>query len=186
VNYVQQTWLEEGMAHIAEDLNDINGGNVARANLYLADPGAVSLMGDDSLTQRGGIYLFLRYLGDQYGNTIFKDIVRSRCVGTACVQNVTGENFFFSAADFFAALYLSNNGSIPHDSRYDYTSINYPGDFAPLPVDNRSVSQGQMGGVVRNAAADFYTLGDISASAMTLSVTAGTNSAIRLIVTRIQ
>ncbi|NIM20318.1 MAG: hypothetical protein GTO51_08820 [Candidatus Latescibacteria bacterium] len=185
ITYTQALWLEEGMAHIAEDLNAMNSSNIGRANLFLADPGAVSLMGDDTLEQRGAIYLFLRYLGDQLGNSIYRTILRSSCIGMACIENVTGENFFLSTADYFAALYLSNSG-VPHDGKYDYTSINYPGDFNPLAVTSRSVSQGQFNGSVRNAAADFYTVGNISTPALRLTVTGGTGAAIRVVITRIQ
>jgi hypothetical protein len=185
--YLQEVWLEEGMAHIAEDLNAMPDGNVTRADLYLANPGGVSLMLDSAtLQQRGGIFLFLRYLGDRYGDAIFKSIVRSTCVGTSCIQQVTGKDFFLNASDFFAALYLSNNSQVPHDSKYDYVSINYPGDFDPLPVSARSVAQGQFSGSVMNAAADFYEIEDINDLALTLTVSGGSSSTVRYLITRIE
>ena len=50
-------------------------------------------MGNDTLEQRGSIFLFLRYLGDHLGNTIYKSIVQSNSVCTACVAKVTGGAF---------------------------------------------------------------------------------------------
>ncbi|MFH1756053.1 MAG: IPT/TIG domain-containing protein [Candidatus Latescibacterota bacterium] len=184
--YMQHTWLEEGMSHIAEDLNSMPDGNIGRADSYLADSCAVSLMlNSATLQQRGGIFLFLRYLGDHYGNTMFKSILRSTCVGTSCIENITAKNFFSNVGDFFAALYLSGS-AVPHDSKYDYTSINYPGDFATLPVTIRSVAQGQFSGTVMNAAADYYIIEDINDSALTLSVSSGSSATVRYLITRIE
>ena len=51
------------LAHVAEDLNGDNSSNVARVNLFLEDPGTVTLIhGGDALDERGAEYLFLRYL----------------------------------------------------------------------------------------------------------------------------
>lgn len=184
--YLQQTWLEEGISHIAEDLNGMPDGNVTRVNMYLDDPGATSLMLDDAtLRQRGGIFLFMRYLGDRYGNSIFKSIVRSNCVGTTCIQNATGKDFFSNVSDFFAALYLSNS-AVPHDAAFDYVSINYPADFDPLPVETRSVAQGQFSGYVMNAAGDYYIIRNINDSALTLTVSSGSSATVRYLITRIE
>ncbi len=190
-DYLQVLWLEEGMAHIAEDLNNMNTSNITRANLYLADPGATSLMGedqyDDSLPLRGGMFLLLRYLGDQLGNSIYKSIIQSSYIGMPCIENVTGRNFFLSVADFFATLYLSNNTSVPHDTKYDYASINYPANYSLPLITTRSVSQGQFNGTVRNVAADYYIIENISAPALTLTVNSvSTTAAMRLLITRIQ
>ncbi len=119
----QEPWLEEGMAHMAEDLNGRHDANMARANIYLQDPGAISLEHATApLEQRGGIYLFLRLMADRYGTDILKDIVQSSCRGRACVQNATGANFYDLVAEFLAALYLTGKG-ITADPRFNYASI---------------------------------------------------------------
>ena len=119
----QTTWLEEGMAHMAEDLNGIHDANIGRANIYLQDPGSISLEHASApLEQRGGIYLFLRLMADRYGTDILKDIVQSRCSGRGCIQDATGENFYDVVAEFLAALYVSGKG-ITTDPRFNFVSI---------------------------------------------------------------
>jgi hypothetical protein len=186
--YLQTVWLEEGMAHIAEELNGLDRGNDIRANLYLSDPGVISLMGDDTLEQRGGIWLMLRYLSDSLqDNTIFFDLLRNSYVGAGSIEAVTGEDFFTTLADFFAALYLSGR-AVPHDSKYDFTTITYPAGFVPLAVTTRSVGSGPVTGqAIRNAAADFFVFENINNAALELTVRPSTSaSALRVIVTRLQ
>ncbi len=186
--YLQVTWLEEGMAHIAEELNGLNHSNETRAGRYLNDPGAVSLMGDDTLEQRGGIYLFLRYLSDcLQDNTIFYSLARNSYVGAKSIESVSGENVFTSFADFYAALYLSNS-AVPHDAKYDFTTIDYLGDFDPVTVATRSVAAGAVTNApIKNAAADFYIFENISDAALSMTVRPSTTaSGLRVVVTRIQ
>ncbi|MDH3217437.1 MAG: IPT/TIG domain-containing protein [Candidatus Krumholzibacteria bacterium] len=117
--FTQLTWLEEGMAHIAENLNGFHDSNKGRGDLYLLDPGAVSIMGGDTLEQRGGIFLFLRYMGDQLGDGIFRSILRSSCRGRTCVQGVSGEDFFTSVANFLATVYLNGRPWVS-DPKFHY------------------------------------------------------------------
>jgi hypothetical protein len=151
----QVTWLEEGMAHMAEDLNGDNSSNEARGKLYRADPGAISLEdGDAPLEQRGGIYLMLRLLTDRYGTGILKQILESDCTGRACIQGVTGLGFYDAMAEFLAAQYLSGKG-ITADERYNYTSINIS-DFGPLLVGAHAAGA-SVNGTLRRASGDFHT-----------------------------
>lgn len=153
----QETWFEEGMAHMAEDLNGRHDANQGRADIYLQDPGAVSL--EDAratLEQRGGIYLFLRLMADRYGTDILKDIVQSRCKGRECIQNVTGEGFYDLVAEFFAALYLTGKG-ITADPRFNYTSIDLD-DYGTLATGPGLVGASSAG-EVRRSSADFYLYG---------------------------
>jgi hypothetical protein len=150
----QTTWLEEGMAHMAEDLNGMHDANQGRADRYLQNPGAVSL--EDAranLEQRGGIYLFLRLLADRYGTDILKDIVQSKCTGRTCIQNVTGEGFYDLVAQFFAALYLTGQG-ITADPRFNYSSIDLA-DYGTLTVQTGIVGLDSAGDV-RRSSGDFY------------------------------
>ncbi len=150
----QQTWLEEGMAHMAEDLNGLHDANIARADLYLQDPGAISLEHATApLEQRGGIYLFLRLMADRYGTDILKDIVQSRCTGRSCVENVTGRDFYDLVPEFLAALYLEGKG-ITADPRFDFTSIDLA-DYGTV-----ATAPGLVGltnaGEVRRSSGDLY------------------------------
>ncbi len=149
----QATWLEEGMAHMAEDLNDMHDANMGRADIYLQDPAANSLEGSANLAQRGGMYLMLRLLADQYGTDILKDIVQSRCTGRGCIESVTGRNFYDLFAEFLAALYLSGKG-ITDDPRFNYASIDLA-DYGTV-----STFPGLIGvdsaGEVRRSSGDLY------------------------------
>jgi hypothetical protein len=90
----EQTWLNEGLSHIAEELMFFRRAdlqpkqnirleqllptqartafqsfvldNVDRLSGYLADPEAASLMGPDLLATRGATWFFLRYAADRY------------------------------------------------------------------------------------------------------------------------
>ena len=158
----QQTWLEEGMAHMAEDLVGRNDANIGRAGKYLPVPGAVSLEHDGApIEQRGGIYLFLRYLGDRFGEGIYLSLVQSRCVGRPCIEAITGENFYDTVADFLATLHLSGRG-ITDDERYNFTSIDLD-DFEPhqsLLVRTWVVGSPPVSGQIVRTSGHFYLFGN--------------------------
>ncbi|MEE9270515.1 MAG: hypothetical protein V3V49_09675 [Candidatus Krumholzibacteria bacterium] len=182
---LQVTWLEEGMAHMAEDLNGFDKSNIDRAGVYLGDPGDVSIIGGDTLGQRGGIFLFLRYFGDQLGTGIYKSILQSSCIGRACVQNVTGVDFFDSVADFLATLYLSDRG-ITADPKYNYSSFDLQRDFSPLLVAARTIADGPISGNVRNAAGDFYSMSAFPPLGSRFDVTGNLNGRIRVVAIRVK
>ncbi len=152
---VQETWLEEGMAHMAEDLNGFDSQNMARANIYLNNPGDISLENTFApLAQRGGMYLFLRLMADRYGTGILKQIVQSRCSGRDCLTNVTGTEFYDLVAEFLAALYLSGKG-ITADPRFEYQSIDLS-NFNPVSYQSRVAGASLVAGVVKKTSGDFY------------------------------
>jgi hypothetical protein len=183
----QQVWLEEGMAHIAEDLNNFAASNQRRVDSYLLDPGNVSLLGDDTLEQRGGIFLFLRLLGDRLGDDVYRSILRSSCVGRPCVESVTGDNFFASVADFLAALYVSGRG-ITSDPRYNFQSSV---DLGPLAfaLDLRDVTDDVFDGSHRwppgitSTGGDFYIMTGVRAPATSFRMLS--SASVRIIVVRI-
>ena len=181
--FEQETWLEEGMAHMAEDLNGMNGNNVARANKYLDDPGAVSLEYDAApLNQRGGIYLFLRYLGDRFGDSIYWQLVQSKCVGRPCIEAITGENFYDTLGDFLAALYLSGKG-IALDDRYEFPSLDQ-GGFAAVTTSRHSVGEAQVSGTIRRASGDFILFTNTNSVASHFTFTESARARLRTMVVR--
>lgn len=158
--YYEDLWLEEGLAHIAEDVNGYTGSNIARAKLFLDDPGSVSLIyGGDGLEERGASFLFLRLIGDRYGEEAFKSLVQTKESGTANVETVTGEYFKELFADWSAALYLSGLG-ITDDPRFNYTSIDLQTEFGPPAVAAGVVSPAGMDGYVKSMAPEYilYTV----------------------------
>jgi len=180
-SHTQQTWLEEGMAHMAEDLNGFTSSNQNRLNLYLIDPGNVSLFGSDTLEQRGGIFLFLRYLTDQLGEGVLKPMTRSICQGRACVQSVSGEDFFVTVADFLATLFLDGTG-VTLNPRYNYTS-NVNLNVLATAIASRSVSDGAFSSSVRGASGDFVEMDGIQSPATNFSVSNSSGN-VRVLVVR--
>jgi hypothetical protein len=180
---VQSTWLEEGMAHMAEDLNDINDSNHGRANYYLEDPGAISLEDDDApLEQRGGAYLFLRYLGDRFGEDIYRRIIQYKCLGRQCIERITGENFYVTVGDFLATLYLSGKG-ITSDEKYNYAGIDL-GTFDPVLVNSHAAVDGEVGGTVRRASGDFHLYENTSTTPGLFTFGASSKAGLRTVVVR--
>jgi hypothetical protein len=178
---MQETWLEEGMAHMAENLNGLNDSNLGRANLYLKDPGVVSLENDNApLNQRGGMYLFLRYLGDRYGETIFKQIVLDNCKGRSCIEAITGENFYDTLADFLTTLYLTDR-QITSDDRYNYRSLNVA-DFDSLLVVGHGVGDGPVSGAIKPMSGDFYLFTNANSPANHFTFTQGSAAGLRTVV----
>jgi hypothetical protein len=156
----QQTWLEEGMAHMAEDLNGFDDANQKRTARYLDAPGSTSLEDNTAtLDQRGGMYLYLRLLADRYGTDILKEIVQSRCTGRTCIKNVTGKDFYDLLTEFLAATYLSGKG-ITADPRFNYTSIDID-DFGTVSVAPRIADGSQLIGDLKKSSGDFYTFDGI-------------------------
>jgi hypothetical protein len=133
-------WLSEAMAQMAEDVvgdaflaqgdtaKGVNykSGNWIRAARYLADPGDVSLIvaqGQGSLEERGGGWLFLRYLRDLSGdNALLGQLTRSTRVGVANVTAVWGESWESTFPDFSTALYLDDLG-VPADDRLVFAHL---------------------------------------------------------------
>jgi hypothetical protein len=178
----QATWLEEGMAHMAEDLVGRNSSNIGRGSRYLDDPGAVSLENEAApINQRGGIYLFLRYLGDRFGEDIYRQILQSRCVGRPCIESITGENFYTTFADFLATLYVSGRG-ITSDSEYNFTSIDL-GDFGPLSVGPATVGD-PISGTVFRTSGDFFTATNPGGSQGEFTFTQSSDMRLRAVVVR--
>jgi len=157
-DYMEELWLNEGLAHIAEDLNGYNSSNIKRANLFLNDPPSVTLIyGGDELEERGAEYLFLRYLGDRFGNDIFRNLVQSKESGVKNIEMRTGESFKNIFTDWAATCYLTGRG-ITSDPRYRYSSIDLQGDFAPLHVEQVGDGVTAFTGELKAMACEFILL----------------------------
>ena len=122
----------EGLSHLAEHLYGFNNENPSRVSLYFGS-NLASFTGGTSLAQRGGSYLFYRYLYEQANNGRFsrvrggdnflQQLLNSSRTGLDDVANVSGEDINTILNDFFTSLYLSNTG-LSSDSRYNFTGIN--------------------------------------------------------------
>jgi len=140
---VEQTWLNEGLSHIAEELGskmyearfpaplgrstkeqifpDSAGPFIAplllNAYAYLnlaLEHSVTAYEGVGSLEERGATWLFLRWLGDQKGDAIFRRLVEAPVTGFANVERASGEAFPALFGDFSLALFTD---SLPGISR---------------------------------------------------------------------
>ena len=163
-DYMEDLWINEGLAHIAEDLNGFDASNIGRSNLFLVNPGDVTLIyGGDELEERGASFLFLRHLGDRFGTIVFRNLVQSKKAGVANVEAATGALFNELFADWAAACYLDDRG-ITSDPRFNYSSLNLQYDavdphFAPLLTIPGNIS-GTMTGPIKAMAPEYilYTI----------------------------
>ncbi len=133
---LETLWLSEGLAHMAEELagdavdgedpdlaDDLYIANFGRAARYLAAPDSFSLTatdGNGSLGERGGWWLFLRWVADQYGDFIFRSMTQARPNGVDNVEAQTGEPFFRLFADYMVAVWADDLDIPGISQRYQF------------------------------------------------------------------
>jgi hypothetical protein len=122
---LEELWLSEGLAHMAEELAgdaadaagypdraaDLYTPNLTLAFAYLDDPAAGSLTaisGPGSISERGAAWLFLRWLAEQYGDYVFRDIAQAGQNGVFNIEAQTGESFFRLFADWAVTLWTDD------------------------------------------------------------------------------
>ena len=135
----ESLWFNEGLSHLAENLCGYHAQNTARVKLYLhvsdSDHKHSSLtLGGNDLAERGGSYLFCRYLADRWPG-ISNSLVGGPEVGTDTVSQVTGLDFAQVFKDWIAAIYLDDRDldgdTVPDDlgPAYRFDSHNLRTDF---------------------------------------------------------
>jgi hypothetical protein len=158
------TWLNEGLSHIAEELGgrhyeakypaplgrtdptqllpdsaqDFVRPQFVNAYSYLLAPTTQSVTtfsGLGTLEERGAAWLFLRWLGDQKGEGIYRQLVQTNRTGIDNVADKAGEPFPALFGDFGIATYADSIDGVPRSSipiRYRFTSRNTRQIFARL------------------------------------------------------
>jgi hypothetical protein len=106
---------------------------------YLLRPDTASLTlhtdADCCLEWRGGDWLLLRYMGDQFDSTVYMKLENGIVTGTANLAAASGVDFPVIFADFGVALFAD---SVPGVSRsaippeYQFRSYNFRTDYAAL------------------------------------------------------
>jgi IPT/TIG domain-containing protein len=184
-------WLSEGLAHHAEDLvaseylrrGDTQAAtshaqpNYTRASFYLRDSTTVGLLNEElpgSLQQRGGAWLFVKYLADQYGgNTLLRALSSARVNGPQNVSAATGRPWNALLSDWALALWADDApelAGVQINARYQYTSINLrttintSGSFSLRPAQI-GFSGFARQGTLEASSMRFFLLGGASASA---------------------
>ncbi len=185
-NYQEELWMNEALSHIAEDLNGYDRDNIARSNLFLDNPGNTKLtfLEDDDLPNRGAVYLFLRYLGDRFGESIYRSLVQSRKAGVENTEAATGESFLELFADWSAALYLSGRG-ITSDPRFNYSSIDLQGDFDPLYMIQNNMVIPEMDGTMKPTGPDYILFNASSQVLYDVSITALSGGSMHAVIIRL-
>jgi hypothetical protein len=122
----EEGWLDEAMAHLAEDLHGFSTTNIDyRVSAFLDQPEHYQLVVDDyyaadlfrSHGNRGSTYLFLRWCADHYGPQLLPSLAGSNLRGVANLEATTGASF----ADLFRrwSVALYDSGLIAMDSAPD-------------------------------------------------------------------
>ncbi|MBI4367555.1 MAG: hypothetical protein HY543_12130 [Deltaproteobacteria bacterium] len=126
----EQAWLNEGMSHLIEDVVGYGQENPSREALFLNATAASSVVtsGSPSLTQRGGIYLFMRFLYEQAGSNgsaFLKNLVQANRTGsTNLVQAFGTDNEAFNSLPEFLRRWgvalVATDAGVTTDARYIY------------------------------------------------------------------
>jgi len=142
------SWLNEGLAHLAEDIYSFNSDNFmttvglenpARVSSYFNSISNTCFTCGTSLMQRGGAYLFVRYfyeqaeLGNLDGASSGADLLRrlldtnlrgvDNIINAAFGSDGSDEDFHDIMGLFALAVYLSN-ADLTSDNRLGFTGIN--------------------------------------------------------------
>jgi hypothetical protein len=147
---VETLWLNEAMSHLAEELGarhyDSLGadttagqfvfGDLYNANQYLQDPASCAMItttGQGELAQRGGEWLFLRYLVDQFGTATTQRLEQTALTGEANVVSAAGDTPFATLLGRWAlALYVSDLPSFRPDPALTYARWRFRATFDSL------------------------------------------------------
>ncbi len=124
----EDLWLNEGLSHLAENLCGYDAQNTARVKLYLhaseSDHKHSSLALEDAgnqLAERGGSYLFCRYLADRWPGSPMS-LIGGPEAGAENVAQATGLDFEQVFKDWVAAIYLDDR---------DLDGDTFPDDLGP-------------------------------------------------------
>jgi len=196
-------WLNEGLSHIAEELAgktyeakfppplgrtdpsqlfpDSAQGyltpNMRNAQSFLQTPGATSITaldGGGTLAERGGSWLFLRWLGDQKGESIYGRLVQTSRTGVGNVEDKANETFAGLFGDFTTAVFTDSipgvaRTAVPSRLRLTsrnlrqifkrFSDIDQTGRTPPFPFTPIGFAAGQrMNGTVVQGSMAYYVL----------------------------
>lgn len=131
-------WLDEGLAHFAEDAAGYGGENVTLLDQELftgfADTSMVT--GDDSLAMRAAAFLFVRYLFEQQGGVSYsgatisdkggakwlQKLYSSAKTGSDLITESAGRSFASVYDDFIVTIGLDKRG-VTSNKRYNYGAL---------------------------------------------------------------
>ncbi|MGH7545797.1 MAG: hypothetical protein ACREKI_06405, partial [Gemmatimonadota bacterium] len=193
-------WLSEALAHVAEefggDLFEAEGDlvragefhdqNLTRGLFYLEEPWRHLLTaadGNGTLEERGAGWLFVRWLGEQYGDPIFRRLVQTTHLGTVNVERQTGAEFLDLFGEFAITLYtddlvidsLANRYQIP---KWDLRTVMTSGGAYALQPDTATFTEIRAGSITATleASSPYHVLVNADGSGgLTLQLDFGGN-----------
>lgn len=148
--FSEDVWLNEAMSHLAEEVggnkyremgqqqtySDFVIGNVFNAYLYLKAPGNNGVLFSNTaagtLAERGGGWLFLRWLVDRFGVATLRRMEETRLIGAENVASAIGEPFPRLLGQWFLANYVSDLPSFPPPQRLKFESWSFRTTYASL------------------------------------------------------
>jgi len=145
------TWLNEALSQAAEYVTGYTDNHLAWIRHFLRGG-----WHDLSLTYwTSGNYgygaIFMRYLIDQFGDTIIKDMCSTANVGVHAVEQATGASFNTIFSNFLRALVLDGTGDSPvpayEFSSLDLLSLQPTGRGGLLPAEEFTVGDDPEGSV---------------------------------------
>ena len=149
----EYTWLNEGLSHLAEELGGqyfLNLGDRTKfsqfvigdlfdAYEYLTVPGENFLSyvnGQGTLAERGAAWLFMRWLTDQYGESLPRRLVETRLRGAENIESATGAPFDRLVAEWALANYVSDLPDFNTPVRVSFADWAFRTTYADLHEQN--------------------------------------------------
>lgn len=129
----EEDWLNEAIAHVAENLHDSGWSNLDyRVHQFLGETQRYPLVVRDYYRAglwrdhgcRGATYLFLRWCVDHFGEDVLRDLMQNPVTGTKNLEWATGRRFSDMYRNWTVDLLLAGYSSINLQGRlgqYDLT-----------------------------------------------------------------
>ena len=183
----EDLWLNEGLSHLSEELvgehlagqgEDLLASQFVLGDLFngfqfLEDPGSAFMLfsaGTGTLAERGGSWLFLRWLVDQFGDGVTRRLVETAEYGAVNVEDSVGEPFSRLVSEWFLANYVSDLPGLTAPARLTYSSWDFretygllnqqlPSQFpSPFPIVPQRFSGGlfNTSGQLHAGSGDYY------------------------------
>lgn len=185
-NCFEEAWLDEGLAHVAEDVGGFPESNRGRrTELFLEAPHLNTLLtGGRILAERGAIYLFVRRLADVIGGDILLRLTSTGQTGRTNVTNKVGRPFVRIFRNWVATLFLSNRG-LNNDPLFNFTSFDFVATFGDALVRVAvSLANPDFSSQVVGHAAQFLELTGATTDATRVEITGQSASQLQAIVIR--
>ncbi len=135
-------WMNEAMSHVSEEVAALHFeakgdatrfsqfaiGNLFNAYLFLKSPSDTYVLfkdGSGTLAERGGAWLFLRWVVDQFGSDVIRRLSETGQSGAANVVAATGEPFDRLLSEWILANWVADLPGFSPPPRLQYATWNF-------------------------------------------------------------